>query len=62
MTKMIFASLPVTDLRASIAFYRARGSPAQDQGFTHGRGLADPDGNLWGASRMAPAARPEQAR
>lgn len=131
MTKMIFASLPVTDLAASIAFYQALGfeqnpqfsddssacmvwseaiyamllthakwrtfterplpapgatgvmlslsmddrdavdamnraaaahggqadvNPVQDLGFMYSRDLADPDGHLWGAFWMDPAA------
>lgn len=131
MTKMIFVSLPVTDLAASIAFYQALGftqnpqfsddssacmvwsetiyamllthakwrsfterpmapagssavmlglslddraavdrmneaaaahggladvNPVQDLGFMYGRDLADPDGHLWGAFWMDPAA------
>jgi predicted lactoylglutathione lyase len=133
MTKMIFISLPVTDLQASIAFYKALGfgqnpqfsddtaacmvwsetihamllthakwatfterplppagssgvmltlsldnreavdamnsaaaahggqadvNPVQDLGFMYGRDLADPDGHLWGAMWMDPAAMP----
>ncbi|SHM84271.1 VOC family protein [Rhizobacter sp. OV335] len=133
MTKMIFVSLPVTDLAASIAFYKALGfeqnpqfsddtaacmvwsetihamllthakwrtfterpmspagtskvmlgltvdsreavdrmnkaaaehggqadaNPVQDLGFMYGRDLADPDGHLWGAIWMDPAAMP----
>lgn len=131
MSKMIFASLPVTDLAASIAFYQALGfeqnpqfsddssacmvwseaiyamllthakwrtfterplpapgatgvmlslsmddrdavdamnraaaahggqadvNPVQDLGFMYSRDLADPDGHLWGAFWMDPAA------
>ena len=131
MTKMIFASLPVTDLQASIAFYNALGfqknpqfsddtaacmvwteaihamllthakwrtfterplpppgtsgvmlslsmdsrdavdamnlaaaahggqadvNPVQNLGFMFSRDLADPDGHLWGAFWMDPAA------
>ena len=131
MTKMIFASLPVTDLQASIAFYNALGfqknpqfsddsaacmvwseaiyamllthakwrtfterplpspgtsgvmlslsmdsreavdamnlaaaahggqadvNPVQDLGFMYSRDFADPDGHLWGAFWMDPAA------
>ena len=133
MSKMIFISLPVTDLPASTAFYQALGftrnpqfsddngacmvwsdtlhvmllthakwrtfterplppagstgmmlnlslddrdavdamnvaaaahggqadvNPVQDHGFMYGRYLADPDGNLWGAFWMDPAAIP----
>lgn len=133
MTKMIFVSLPVTDLQASTAFYKALGfeqnpqfsddnaacmvwseaiyamllthakwrtfterplpasgstgvmlslsmdsrdavdvmnsaaaahggqadvNPVQDLGFMYGRDLADPDGHLWGAFWMDPAAMP----
>ena len=131
MTKMIFVSLPVTDLQKSIAFYKALGfqqnpqfsddasacmvwseaiyamllthakwrtfterplpppgtsavmlslamdsraavdsmnraaaahggqadvNPVQDLGFMYSRDLADPDGHLWGAFWMDPAA------
>lgn len=131
MTRMIFISLPVADLAASVAFYRALGfqpnpqfsddsaagmvwseaiqvmllthakwrsftecplpppgtsaamlslsldsreavdamnqaaaahggrqdvNPVQDLGFMYGRDLADPDGHLWGAFWMDPAA------
>ena len=134
MTKMIFVSLPVTDLQASIAFYQALGfqqnpqfsdaasacmvwseaiyamllthakwrtfterplppsgttalmlslamdsrdavdsmnraaaahggqadvNPVQDLGFMYSRDLADPDGHLWGAFWMDPAAIPQ---
>ncbi|MEP7101978.1 MAG: VOC family protein [Burkholderiales bacterium] len=134
MTKMIFVSLPVTDLAASIAFYKALGfgqnpqfsddtgvcmvwsetihamllthakwrtfterpmppagtsavmlslsldsreavdvmnqaaaehggqgdaNPVQDHGFMYGRDLADPDGHMWGALWMDPAAMPQ---
>jgi len=134
MTKMIFVSLPVTDLQASIAFYKALGfqqnpqfsdaasacmvwseaiyamllthakwrtfterplppagttavmlslamesrdavdsmnraaaahggqadvNPVQDLGFMYSRDLADPDGHLWGAFWMDPAAIPQ---
>lgn len=137
MTRMIFASLPVTDLPTSIAFYQALGfrqnphfsddtaacmvwsetihamllthakwrtfterplpppgatgvmlslsmdsrdavdamnraaaahggqadvNPVQDLGFMYGRDLADPDGNLWGAFWMDPAALPPAER
>jgi uncharacterized protein len=133
MTKMIFVSLPVTDLHASTAFYKALGfrqnpqfsddasacmvwseaiyamllthakwrtfterplpplgtsavmrslamdsrdavdsmnraaaahggqadvNPVQDLGFMYSRDLADPDGHLWGAFWMDPAAIP----
>ena len=133
MTKMIFVSLPVTDLAASIGFYKALGfthnpqfsddsaacmvwseaihamlltqakwrsftdrpmppagtssmmlnlsvesrdtvdamnqaaaahggradvNPVQDLGFMYSRDLADPDGHLWGAFWMDPAALP----
>lgn len=133
MTKMIFVSLPVTDLQASIAFYKALGfqqnpqfsddtsacmvwseaiyamllthakwrtftdrplpppgstgvmlslaldsrdavdsmnraavahggladvNPVQDLGFMYSRDLSDPDGHLWGAFWMDPAAIP----
>lgn len=133
MTKMIFVSLPVTGLQASIAFYKALGfqqnpqfsddtsacmvwseaiyamllthakwrtfterplpplgttalmlslamdsrdavdsmnraaaahggqadvNPLQDLGFMYSRDLADPDGHLWGAFWMDPAAIP----
>jgi predicted lactoylglutathione lyase len=133
MAKMIFVSLPVTDLQASIAFYKALGfqqnpqfsddssacmvwseaiyamllthakwrtfterplpppgtsavmlslsmdnreavdamnhaaaahggqadvNPVQDLGFMYSRDLADPDGHLWGAFWMDPAAIP----
>ena len=133
MTKMIFVSLPVTDLQTSIAFYKALGfqqnpqfsddtsacmvwseaiyamllthakwrtfterplpppgtsavmlslamdsrdavdsmnraaatqggqadvNPVQDLGFMYSRDLADPDGHLWGAFWMDPAAIP----
>jgi uncharacterized protein len=133
MTRMIFVSLPVTDLDASIAFYRALGftqnrqfsdeasacmlwseaiyvmllshakwrtftqrpfpaagtsasmlslamqsrdavdamnhaaaahggqadvNPAEDHGFMYSRDLADPDGHLWAAFWMDPAAMP----
>jgi len=134
MTKMIFVSLPVTDLQASIAFYKALGfqqnpqfsddtsacmvwseaiyamllthakwrtftdrplpppgstgvmlslaldsrdavdsmnraavahggladvNPVQDLGFMYSRDLSDPDGHLWGAFWMDPAAIPQ---
>jgi predicted lactoylglutathione lyase len=52
MTKTIFVSLPDTDLRASMAF------PVQELGFMYSRALADPDGHLWGAFWMDPAANP----
>lgn len=133
MTKMLFASLPVTDLGASLAFYKALGfeqnmqfsdataacmvwseaihvmllthakwrtfterpipprgtnevmlaltldsreavdrmntaaashggqgdaNPIQDLGFMYGRDMADPDGHMWGAIWMDPAALP----
>jgi predicted lactoylglutathione lyase len=133
MTKMIFVSLPVTDLEGSIAFYKALGfhqnpqfsdataacmvwsetiyamllthakwrtfterplpppgtsavmlslamdsrdavdamnlaaaahggqadvNPVQELGFMYSRDLADPDGHLWGAFWMDPAAMP----
>ena len=133
MKKMIFVSLPVTDLKGSIAFYRALGfeqnpqfsdetaacmvwseaihamllthakwrtfterplppagavgvmlslamdsrdavdamnraaatyggqadaNPVQDLGFMYARDLADPDGHIWGAFWMDPAAIP----
>ena len=133
MTKMIFISLPVTDLQASTAFYKALGfernpqfsddtaacmvwsetihamllthakwrtfterplppagatgvmlslsldgrdavdamnsaaaahggqadvNPVQEMGFMYARDLADPDGHLWGAFWMDPAALP----
>lgn len=133
MPKMIFVSLPVADLQASIAFYRALGfqqnpqfsddasacmvwseaihamllthakwrtftdrplpppgtastmlslaldsrdavdsmndaaashggqadvNPVQDLGFMYSRDLSDPDGHLWGAFWMDPAAMP----
>lgn len=134
MTKMIFVSLPVTNLQTSIAFYKALGfqqnpqfsddasacmvwseaiyamllthakwrtfterplpppgtsatmlslamdsrdavdsmnaaaaahggqadvNPVQDLGFMYSRDLADPDGHLWGAFWMDPAAIPQ---
>ena len=134
MTKMIFVSLPVTDLQTSIAFYKALGfqqnpqfsdatsacmvwseaiyamllthakwrtftdrplpppgstgvmlslaldsrdavdsmnraavahggladvNPVQDLGFMYSRDLSDPDGHLWGAFWMDPAAIPQ---
>ena len=137
MTKMIFVSLPVTDLQASIAFYKALGfqqnaqfsdataacmvwseaiyamllthakwrtfterplpppgtsgvmlslamdsrdavdamnlaaaahggqadvNPVQELGFMYSRDLADPDGHLWGAFWMDPAAISPSAR
>jgi len=58
MTRMIFVSLPVTDLQASIAFY----NPVRDLGFMYSRDLADPDGTLWGAFWMDPAAIPPSDR
>ncbi len=133
MTKMIFVSLPVTDLGASMSFYKAIGfvnnphftddtaacmvwseainvmllthakwrtfttrpippstssevalsltcesreavdamneaaaanggtadiNPVQDHGFMYGRDMADPDGHIWGAMWMDPAAIP----
>lgn len=59
MAKMIFVSLPVTDLRSSITFYRqADVNPVQDLGFMYSRDLADPDGHLWGAFWMVAAAMP----
>lgn len=33
-------------------------NPVQDLGFMYGRDLADPDGHLWGAFWMDPAAMP----
>ena len=33
-------------------------NPVQDLGFMYGRDLADPDGHLWGAVWMDPAALP----
>jgi len=137
MTKMIFVSLPVTDLQTSIAFYKALGfqqnaqfsdataacmvwseaiyamllthakwrtfterplppsetsgvmlslamdsrdavdamnlaaaahggqadvNPVQELGFMYSRDLADPDGHLWGAFWMDPAAIPPADR
>ena len=137
MTKMIFVNLPVADLAASIAFYKALGfeqnlqfsddtaacmvwsetihamllthakwrtftqrpippagasevmlaltldsreavdrmnqaaarhggqadaNPVQDHGFMYGRDLADPDGHLWEAVWMDPAAVPPESR
>jgi uncharacterized protein len=137
MSKMIFVSLPVTNLQASIAFYKALGfqqnpqfsddtaacmvwseaiyamllthakwrtfterplpppgasgvmlslamdsrdavdvmnraaaahggqadvNPVQDLGFMYSRDLADPDGTLWGAFWMDPAAIPPANR
>jgi len=137
MAKMIFVSLPVTDLPASIAFYKALGfqqnpqfsdasaacmvwseaiyamllthakwktfterplpppgssgvmlslsmdnrdavdamnraaaahggqadvNPVQELGFMYSRDLADPDGHLWGAFWMDPAANPPSCR
>ena len=137
MTKMIFVSLPVADLKASSAFYKALGfernlpfsddtaacmvwseaiyamllthakwrtftqrpfppsgtsgmmlslaldsrdavdamnraaathggqadvNPLQDLGFMYSRDLADPDGHLWGAFWMDPAAIPPAAQ
>ena len=137
MTKMIFVSLPVTDLQTSIAFYKALGfqqnaqfsdataacmvwseaiyamllthakwrtfterplppsgtsgvmlslamdsrdavdamnlaaaahggqadvNPVQELGFMYSRDLADPDGHLWGAFWMDPAAISPSAR
>jgi predicted lactoylglutathione lyase len=136
MTKMIFVSLPVSDLGASIAFYKALGfaqnpqfsddsgacmvwseaiqvmlithakwrtftqrpfppagsaglmlslaldsreavdamnraagshgghadvNPAEDMGFMYTRDLADPDGHMWAALWLDPAAMPQQA-
>ena len=136
MTKMIFISLPVTNLAASTAFYKALGfrqnpqmsddtsacmvwsetiqamllthpkwrtftdrplpppgtsavmlslsldsraavdamneaatahggqadvNPVQELGFMYGRDLADPDGHLWGAFWMDPAAMPSSS-
>lgn len=133
MSKMIFVNLPVTDLDASIAFYKAIGfannpnfsddtaacmvwseainvmllthakwrmftdrpippstssevslalscdsrasvdamnaaaaanggtadiNPVQDHGFMYGRDMTDPDGHIWGAMWMDPAAMP----
>jgi predicted lactoylglutathione lyase len=133
MTKMIFVSLPITDLKDSIAFYKALGfeqntqfsdessacmvwseaiyamllthakwrtftqrplppagaigsmlslsmdsrdavdamnraaathggqadvNPVEDRGFMYSRDLADPDGHMWGAFWMDPAAIP----
>lgn len=51
MTQMIFVSLPITHLEASVAFYKALG-------FMYTRDLADPDGHLWGIFWMDPAAVP----
>ncbi len=137
MTKMIFISLPVTELNASIAFYKALGfeqnpqfsddagacmvwseaiyvmvvthakwrtftqrplppagsagsmlslaldsrdavdamnlaaaahggqadvNPAEDLGFMYTRDLADPDGHVWAALWMDPAAMPQSTR
>ena len=36
-------------------------NPIQDMGFMYGRDIADPDGHLWGAFWMDPAAMPVQA-
>lgn len=133
MTKMIFVSLPVTDLNVSMSFYKSLGfvnnpgftddtaacmvwsetinvmllthakwrtfttrpippatssevslavtrdsreavdamnaaaaanggtgdiNPVQDHGFMYGRDMADPDGHIWGAMWMDPAAIP----
>jgi predicted lactoylglutathione lyase len=33
-------------------------NPVQDLGFMYSRDLADPDGHLWGAFWMDPAAKP----
>ena len=137
MTKMIFVSLPISDLKASIAFYKAVGfgqnpqfsddnsacmvwsdaiyvmlltqakwrtftdrplpaagsaglmlslaldsreavdtmniaaaahggqadvNPAEDMGFMYTRDLADPDGHMWAAFWMDPAAIPPAAQ
>ena len=64
MTKKIFISLPVTDLPASTAFYKALGFEQNAQfsddtaacmawSFMYSRDLADPDGHLWAALWMA---------
>ncbi|HIV70152.1 MAG TPA: lactoylglutathione lyase [Candidatus Aquabacterium excrementipullorum] len=37
-------------------------NPVQDLGFMYGRDLADPDGHLWGAFWMDPAAMPAADR
>jgi predicted lactoylglutathione lyase len=37
---------------------QADANPVQDLGFMYGRDLADPDGHLWGAIWMDPAAMP----
>jgi predicted lactoylglutathione lyase len=36
-------------------------NPVQDHGFMYGRDIADPDGHLWGAMWMDPAALPASA-
>ncbi|MET0518303.1 MAG: hypothetical protein ABW005_05650 [Burkholderiaceae bacterium] len=90
MTKTLFISLPVTDLGAATAFYKALGfsqkpqfssadgsamvwgeamneaaaahgghadvNPMEDHGFMYTRDLADPDGHMWAALWMDPAA------
>ena len=90
MPKMIFVSLPVTNLEASMTFYKSLGfqnnahftddttacmvcamnkaaatnggtldvNPVQDLGFMYNRSLTDPDGHIWEAVWMNPAAVP----
>lgn len=37
-------------------------NPVQDQGYMYGRDMADPDGHIWGAFWMDPAANPARDR
>ena len=53
----------VDRMNAAAAEHGGRGdvNPVQDHGFMYGRDLADPDGHLWGAIWMDPAALPAAA-
>lgn len=53
----------VDRMNAAAATHGGRGdvNPVQDHGFMYGRDLADPDGHLWGAIWMDPAALPAAA-
>lgn len=75
MPRMIFVNLPVTNVPVSMTFYEALGftnnpqfttgtadiNPMQDLGFMYNRPLADPDGHIWEAFWMDPAAMQQDA-